>query len=318
MSEPRVSVVIPTVGRESLVEAVDSALHQTVPPEEVIVAVDLAHVPATIEFADPRVRTLPTGGGRGGNGARQLGVDAARGDVIAFLDDDDYWYPHKLETQLSQLLLARLRGQHAVIGAELDVVNQSGQKGAMLPRHPIREGQSITDYLFKRREIAWGEALMSSSMLLVDRALLTRVPLDQSLRMHQDWDWLVRVSQEPDVYFATAPGPLLAYRQQARGESISRGPDWRHSMAWADAHRELLSKREYGDLLMGVTISLAVTAGDRRGAFGVIPRALRQGRPGLAAVVAGFGVLASPFWLIDRVSLILSRLPRRREHASET
>lgn len=316
MSEARVSVVIPTVGRESVGEAVDSALRQTVPPDEVIVAADLASAPESMDFADERVRTVVTGGGRGGNGARQIGVDAARGDVIAFLDDDDRWYPNKLEVQLPLLLAARARGRCAVISAELEVVDQSGRPRATLPRRPIREGQSVADYLFKRREIAWGEALMSSSMLLVDRTLLTRVPLDRSLRMHQDWDWLVRVSQEPDVYFATAPGPLLAYRDQARGQSISRGPDWRRSLAWADAHRGLLNRREYGDLLMGVTTSLAVTAGDRRGALGVAVRALRKGRPGLPAVVAGLGLLASPNWLIDRVSVLLSRLPRRREQAA--
>ncbi len=317
MTEPSVSVVIPTVGRESLVEAVDSALRQTAAPEEVIVAVDLPSAPETIAFADARVRLLATGGSRGGNGARQAGVDAANGDVIAFLDDDDRWYPHKLETQLPLLVAARASDRLAVIGAELEVVDQSGRRLQTLPRHPIREGQSIADYLFKRREVAWGEAAMSSSMLLVDRSLLHRVPLDQSLRMHQDWDWLLRVSQEPDVVFATAPGPLLAYRLQARGHSISRGPDWRHSLAWADAHRELLSTREYGDLLMGVTISLAVTAGDRLGAFGVAGRALHRGRPGLPATVAGLGLLASPHWLIDRLSALLCHIPRRQRQASK-
>jgi hypothetical protein len=312
----QVSVVIPTVGRASLCEAVESALLQTVPPVEVIVVVDGEVVPQEAVFADRRVRTLATGGGRGGNGARQRGVDAARGDVIAFLDDDDRWYPHKLETQLPFALAARARGERPVIGAELEVVNHAGERLGVLPRRPIGEGQSIADYLFRRREVRWGEAAMSSSMLLVDRALLERVPLDQSLPMHQDWDWLVRVSQEPDVFFATAPGPLLAYRQQARGNSISRGAGWRHSLAWAEAHRTLLSKREYGDLLMGVTISLAVTAGDRRGALGVAARALRGGRPGLPAMIAGLGLVASPQWIIDRASALLSRLLRRRRRAS--
>jgi O-antigen/teichoic acid export membrane protein len=308
MNEPRVSVVIPTVGRESLSAAVASALAQTTPPEEVIVAVDLPTVPPAANFEDPRVRTVATGGDRGGNGARQAGVDAARGDVIAFLDDDDYWYPNKLATQVPLLIAARARGLRPVIGAQLDVVDESGQRLRTLPRHPISEGQSIADYLFKRHEVAWGEALMSSSMLLVDRSLLHSVPLDQSLRMHQDWDWLVRVSREPDVYFATAPGPLLAYRQQARGHSISRGPNWRHSLAWADAHRDVLSRREYGDLLMGVTIPLAVTASDRRGALGVAFRALRAGRPGFAASVAGLTQLVLPHALIDRASGFLSRI----------
>jgi glycosyltransferase involved in cell wall biosynthesis len=313
MSEARVSVVIPTLGRESLRAAVRSALEQTVPPEEVIVAVDRPTLPATLAFEDPRVRTVTTGGGRGGNGARQAGLDVAQGDVIAFLDDDDYWYAEKLATQLPLLTAARARNQHAVIGAELQVIDKTGRSRGTLPRRQIREEQSIADYLFKRRQVAWGEALMCSSMLLIDRVLLERVPLNQALRRHQDWDWLIRVSQEPDVFFATAPGPLLAYREQARGGSISRGPDWHYSLAWARDHRDVLSKREYGDFLMGVTIGLAVAAGDRSGALGVVHEAARRGRPGLPAIITGLGQLVSPHWLIDHVSAALSRLPRRRE-----
>lgn len=316
MTDPNVSVVIPTIGRETLLQAVESALEQTSPPGEVLVVADLERLPDAYAWSDSRVRILCTGGGRGGNVARQLGVDAARGDAIAFLDDDDYWYPEKLERQLELLQAARARGCRAVVGAAVQEVDESGRPVAILPRRTIAEGQTVTDYLFKRREIPWGEAIMSSSMLLIDRPLLDAVPLDQSLPIHQDWDWLVRASLEAKTCFLMAQDPLLVYRRQPPGGSISRGQAWRHSLVWADRHRELLSAREYGDLLFGITVSLAVTAGDRRGAWRVARRALSRGRPGLPAIVAGCAILVFPSAMFRRLSGLRGVIGRRRHAAS--
>ena len=99
ISEPRqISVIIPTVGRASLRTAVESALTQTVPPMEVIVVVDADCEPDVGDSAE--VRVLRTAGRVGPGPARQLGIDAARGDIIALLDDDDRWHEDKLKTQL--------------------------------------------------------------------------------------------------------------------------------------------------------------------------------------------------------------------------
>jgi hypothetical protein len=307
-----VSVVIPTVGRATLDEAVRSVLAQTAPPLEVLVVADLERLPEDFGWADPRVRVLTTGGGARGNGARQLGVDAARGDAIAFLDDDDFWFPDKLERQLALLADARRRGALAVIGAEIEELDEQGRSAGVIPRRKIAPGQTITDYLFVRREVAWGEAAMNTSALLVDRALLLAVPLERSLRMHQDWDWLVRAGREPRVAFAIADGPLLAYRRQPRGQSVSRGTGWRHSLEWAGAHRERLTAREYGDLLLGVTVSLAVTAGDRRGAWATAGRALRGGRPGPAAIAAAAVQLLLPYRSIRWISRLRGLVAQRR------
>lgn len=89
---PTVSVIIPTYTKarwDWLKEAVDSVRAQTVPATEIIVVVD--HNPELLdeisrEFRD--VIAVPNIGVRGVSGARNSGVKASRGEVVAFLDDD--------------------------------------------------------------------------------------------------------------------------------------------------------------------------------------------------------------------------------------
>ena len=51
-------------------------------------------------YQDPRLHVLALPKSVGGSDARNRGVDAAAGEWIAFLDDDDEWFPGKLQAQL--------------------------------------------------------------------------------------------------------------------------------------------------------------------------------------------------------------------------
>lgn len=81
--------------------AVDSVRRQTLAPEQTIVIID--HNPELLErsrAAFPDVRCLASTGPRGLSGARNTGVGAATGDVVAFLDDDAAADPHWAENLL--------------------------------------------------------------------------------------------------------------------------------------------------------------------------------------------------------------------------
>jgi GT2 family glycosyltransferase len=102
--EPLVSVIIPTFNRRAMVaEALVSVQAQTMGAWECIV-VDDGSTDGTAEaveaFSDERVRLLRQEN-LGVAAARNRGIAASRGPLVAFLDSDDLWHPAKLARQLA-------------------------------------------------------------------------------------------------------------------------------------------------------------------------------------------------------------------------
>lgn len=101
MSRPTVSIVIPTYNRAGLISrAIISALVQVMAGDEVIVVDDGSkdRTPAIVASFGPQVRYIPVPNGGAGR-ARNIGIDHAQGELIAFLDSDDEWFPGKLDLQ---------------------------------------------------------------------------------------------------------------------------------------------------------------------------------------------------------------------------
>ncbi len=101
MTDLSVSVVIPTYNRaQYIVRAVDSALSQVRPGDEIIVVDDGStdETEAVLESVQDRIRYIKTTNA-GAGAARNVGIAAAQAQLVAFLDSDDEWMEHKLEIQ---------------------------------------------------------------------------------------------------------------------------------------------------------------------------------------------------------------------------
>lgn len=86
---PKISVVIPAFNAERTIEKVLGALAGQQPPPHEVIVVDDGSTDRTREMARERdARVLSTSGGGFAGGARNMGWDAATGDVVVFLDSD--------------------------------------------------------------------------------------------------------------------------------------------------------------------------------------------------------------------------------------
>ena len=307
MSLPTVSVIIPTAGRATIVAAVSSVLRQTLAPMEIIVVIDSQddRIPQALEELSDSVRMVSTGG-IGANGARMRGVAEAKGDVIAFLDDDDIWAPEKLERQMTFWEPASDTCSYTVASCRIAVIDANGMLQRTLPNCAMQAHQRVAEYLFRRTTVAYGEGLLHTSTLMCDRRLLEMEPWDLSLPRHQDWDWVLRVGARQDVAFRMCPEVLVG-ATVADARSISMSSDWRASLNWLEQQRDLLSARERGDFLLSHTAPIAIRAGSRLGGLVAARRALTSGRPGFAAwLVWGLHMISPRF--VDNVAILTRRL----------
>ena len=111
MKEPLVSVIIPSYNRfEYLLNAVNSVKNQTYKNYEIIVVNDESSQKEYYEYAIEDINLInikkkdyPDWGGSR-QPLRNIGAEIAKGEYLAFLDDDDMWMNNKLELQINEML----------------------------------------------------------------------------------------------------------------------------------------------------------------------------------------------------------------------
>ncbi|MEO8773217.1 MAG: glycosyltransferase family 2 protein [Gelidibacter sp.] len=102
-----VSIIIPYYNRpEKIRRCLSSVLEQTYQNFEIIVIDDHSSIPLTVNN-DPRIKVFRNQKNLGPGLSRNVGLDNAKGEYIAFLDSDDHWNAHFLHKCLKQFKLAK-------------------------------------------------------------------------------------------------------------------------------------------------------------------------------------------------------------------
>ena len=194
MAEPRVTVIIPAYRCAKIIGcAIDSLLKQTRPPDEIIVVDDgspddLVDVLGRYGSA---IRLLRKENG-GASSARNAGIDAATGNMIAFLDSDDYWHPTKLEGQL------RVFAEHPEVGlVSSRYLVKLGDGGSM--EFPELSEAPWDRVLHLSGEEAFEVAMLVwTSVMMVRREVLGDHRFDSGLTTAEDRDlWATLVCRTP-------------------------------------------------------------------------------------------------------------------------
>lgn len=183
MKEPTISVVVAAYNSaQFLNQAIDSVLSQSHPADEILL-VDDASSDATVFIAKSygsKIRVIQRDRNGGVAACRNTGIQAAQGDLIAFLDADDIWVPYKLEHQLQ---FVEQYPQAAVYHAGWFWGNKSGVPVGTVFGEP---SVGLPGMLFSN------PILPSSAMIRRD-VLLAVDLFDESLAGSDDWDLFLRL-----------------------------------------------------------------------------------------------------------------------------
>lgn len=191
-NSPLVSVIIVVKnGERYLTRAIESVLAQTYENYEIIV-VDGQSIDNTSKIAKsyPKVRYLLQTD-KGIANAYNIGIDAAKGELIAFLSHDDTWTPNKLITQVNYLI------EHPDIQYTVAKVKFILEKGHSIPpgfRPELLSGDSVG-------------CIMET--LVVRKTLFAAIgKLNPEFMVAEDVDWFSR-AKDNNVAMAVMPEVLL-------------------------------------------------------------------------------------------------------------
>lgn len=205
-----VTVVVPTRNRRPLLErTLRSVLAQRGVGIEVVV-VDEASEDTTQEFlaeltsADERVSVVRNDQALGVAAARNAGLQLARADWTAFVDDDDLWAPTKLAAQLAALDRAGAWSctSAVVVDENLRIL---GVEAAPPP--------DVLTRLLRRNVVPGG----GSSVVAPTELLRTLAGFDERLRVLADWEMWIRLARAAPL--APLDELLVAYRRHRGGMS---------------------------------------------------------------------------------------------------
>jgi glycosyltransferase involved in cell wall biosynthesis len=276
MSSPAVSVVIPAYNAAWCVSrAIDSALAQTVRDFELIVVDDGSTdgTPQLLAGYGARIRVLGKANG-GLSSARNAGIGAARGELVAFLDADDWWLPHKLERQVTWI---KAHPGTVFCSTAARVVNPKDE--------PIGEWRckSCTGSALEAIFSANGYVAGSGSAVLARRdALVAAGGFDERLASLEDVDMWMRLAAQGGYHCIDEPLAVVVKRADSMSRQLDvmrraaisvmrknrhllpahkRGAFWRHAYAgmlsdyakWA--YRSRRRSQALRDLLAGLCLA---------------------------------------------------------------
>ena len=228
LMQPLVSVIVPVYnGQNHLAQALESALSQDYPNKEVIVVND-GSTDGTAEvlrsFGD-RIHAINQSNG-GPPKARNAGLNAARGEYIAFLDADDVWLQGKLSAQVAHLQSNPQDGaccfRWHVWPADAD--GQFRQPDfAAHPIGPVQVDAQKSGWLYGR--LLFDCELLTTTVML--RASTARAvgEFDVGLRCGEDYDYWLRLSQTATISRLEPAGALYRVVEGSVSRSARREND---------------------------------------------------------------------------------------------
>ncbi|MFJ4366624.1 glycosyltransferase [Streptomyces chartreusis] len=299
-------MIIPLYNTEKYIEdCLSSVLGQTHRELEVIVVDDGSTdggAAIAERVADERVR-VERSANRGVAAARNRGLALARGEVVAFLDADDLWYPDKLAEQI-----AVLHDDHDIVAVGAVFQYLSGN-GRLLGRAGENARNAASRERLKRGRLM---PFPISSLIARTDAVRDAGGFDESLPPVADLDLMARLAVAGPV--ATVMRPLGAYRVHSASMSARQPAEMMMLVRFVEQRATArLEGRPALDLESFVSSYRLTNAQRRRdGAarrFRAAGLLVMEGRYVKAAALCTLALAARPSYTLRRIAM---RLPRGR------
>ena len=251
---PLISIVIPIFNRaDTIGRAIEGCLAQTYERIEIVLVDDCStdDLRSALEpfHGDERISLVHHAENRGVSAARNTGVQNARGDLIAFLDSDDAWYPMKLERQWSKI--AELGDDQLFLCATLTEVVSDEAPTKVIPARSKPDDIRFGDYMFVRkvrRQLPWVDDnravradgyFVHLSSVLLPKKLALATPLRTTLNQYEDLAFVIDL-EDNGAKLALVEEPLTIQYDDQRAGRLGKQDDIERG------HRFL---REMGDAL---------------------------------------------------------------------
>jgi glycosyltransferase involved in cell wall biosynthesis len=286
-----VSVVIPAHNSApTIVRALESVFAQTLQPQEIIVVDDCSTdetVSVVSRYAARGVRLVNAGTRSGAAGARNVGIEAAQADFVAFLDSDDEWLATKLERQMPVIC----GDEHmSLVACSSNLISPEGEDlGDTYRGYPTETGSE-----------AW-RALLRSNFVATPTVIARRDRLlelgcfDRALKIGEDQDMWIRLGLVGEIGYVHES----LVRVHQREKSLS---DWTLSdqleftLPMIERHVAALSDRLSHN-------EIARIRGERIGRLGRVAYVMGKRSMGLRMIVdsmrLGYRPLESLYYIVN-------------------
>lgn len=242
---PLVSAIITTHNRLPLLKlAIRSVQEQTYGNMELIV-VDDGSTDGTDAYCQSqtlRYIYIPAEQSRGGNHARNVGVLAAKGKYVAFLDDDDTWVPEKTAKQVTLIEAEGCELVHC--GWRMHTISATRESF-----HDELPPKWFTGDLHKK-VLLRAHYPVTSKMLVLRQSIIDVGLFDEQLKASQEYELLIRLAQRGPICFVNEP--LIIYRHDVndKGRCAFKFQNWIDSVRYIYAkHKDLYATLTFKERL---------------------------------------------------------------------
>lgn len=218
LNDYTIDVVIPAYNAEAfIIDAIKSVEAQTYKPGRIIVINDGStdDTETTVKKYNssiPLTYIIQTNAGP--NAARNTGLKETTAPFVAFLDADDVWLPHKLESQIV-LYKNDTTGNLGLVYGDYKNIDTNGVDRPDIPTvppDPTMRGDIFTKLLDRNM------ILGSASNVLIRRSVFDEVGIfDTTLRVGEDWDMWLRISEKFGIDYVDQV--LVAVRRHSQNQT---------------------------------------------------------------------------------------------------